>query len=310
MPLVEANWHGCTLTKHPGLYVRGATASVATSALILPPTTILHSEPSALALDLGPHILTALNLQLASVSEWQALEDRRWSVKNGERFGYRAPSRQVSATLTDAGAETKHEWQAWQRRAAEAHDLGHRLAKFGFTTAAEEARNSGKNFALVGSLIENVEAQPLFIHEALPGYGAIVARVFTIADAGYTFLRSYVRVRAGEQARNRRRHAAAMLAQAISRIRENLPSLIARRWATDRTRHDDNLPDSPHRAKPRETRAGPTSKEPTEPGHEADGCQCGEASSNRPAIGAGTICHRPLFDTSFDTPPPGPGTHV
>jgi hypothetical protein len=219
----------------------------------------------------------------------------------------------VHGTRSGAAAEIKQEWREWRQRAAEVDDLGRKVAEFSCGAAAEEAWNSGQNFWLVGSLIRHVETQPVFVHEAFSGYVAIVASVYTIADAGYAFLRSYVRLRKGEQARSRRRHLAVVLAQALTRASENRQSLVARRRANDRTVHDANPPDSPQRAQPRETRAGPTSKEPSEPGHGPDGCQRGEARSTRPAINdspAGTVGRRQLLSRSVKTSPPSAGVYV
>jgi hypothetical protein len=223
-----------------------------------------------------------LQLHFTNASRWEPLTERRgWAMDcDAEDCGYRPGSLRMHTTLAGANADIK---QQWRQRANEAHEMSHRLAGFGLNTAAQEAQNSSRNFWLVGSLIENLEIQPVYVHEAFAGFAGILASVYTIADAGYTFLRAYVRLRAADLARTRRRHIAALLAKAITRARENLESLIARRQANDRTLHDANPPDAPYRALPRETRAGPASKEPSEPAHKPYGCERGEARSIRPA---------------------------
>jgi hypothetical protein len=314
LPLEVADPQGCTLTKFLDLCAARTIEPAVASPLLVDYTTLVDGDPGSPATALGLSVLTVPKLSFASVSAGWAAKDR-WGVAKVEvlkRRGCQVSSVRVDTPRVGMDGRVEPEWEDWSVRAAEMHDLSDRLAHFGYATVVEEARNSGRNFALVGSLIENIQSQPVFVHDALSGYAAIVARVYTLADAGYAFLRSYVRVREGEHAR-RRRVLVAVLARAILRACENRQSLIARRRANDLLVRDGDLPDAPHRAQPRETRAGPTSKEPSEPGHKPEGCQRGEARSISPAIDgspAGRVRRWQLLSRSFKTSPTGAGVHV
>lgn len=175
---------------------------------------------------------------------------------------------QVAALEIGATVERREEWGVEEPvsdcayRFLFVNNVARQLDDLGNHYAARHADGVATNFVLTTLFIVDSAARPSFVNDAFSGPSPFSALLYSIAVEGYLYV-----------------NALASLFERSGRLRDALESLglgtrgvglaleddwLQIRWlARDRGLQKADIPDSPQRALPRETRAGP-SKEDTE----------------------------------------------
>jgi hypothetical protein len=169
----------------------------------------------------------------------------------------------------------------WIENAADSRAIALELERDGYHLLIDEAHGVASNFELVGQLIDSYTTHPYYVTAALDD-GLMAKAVFTLAAGCHAYLRGFLSLRGRERRSTPMPTDRAFLRLILARLASYLAAVDMH---MGRSRGHDEAPpsDSPRRAMPRETRAGPSSKEPSEPGEGSHACDRGEAPLLRPA---------------------------